>query len=140
MNTPRISIIVAVQRKDNAIGFNNDLILRISDDLKRVKALTTGHAIVTDWSPEGLVVVHSLDEALTKAREIEIEEIFIFGGGEIYRQILPQVDRIYMTIVDGNQPATVFFPDWSHFDKVIEQHQVVDQKTNTPYEYLIVEK
>lgn len=98
------------------------------------------------YSQEGAVVVHSLDEALRLAREQEIlnqvqndnREIFIIGGGQIYKEALPKTDRLYLTIVEGNPEADTFFPDYSEFKKVREG---IDSVSNgLKYRYLTLER
>lgn len=129
-----ISIIVAVG-KNNEIGRNNDLLWRLPADLKRFKELTTGHAIVMgrktfeslpngalpnrrnvvlsrdkSFKPENCTVLSSLDEAFIKLSNEE--EIFIIGGGEIYKQALPLADKLYLTRVQAEFPdADTFFPE-----------------------------
>lgn len=66
----------------------------------------------TDWKKEGAMVVHSLEAALTKAKEVDQTDIFIIGGGEIYRQALPYTDRLYLTRVDAEESGDVFFPSF----------------------------
>lgn len=66
------------------------------------------------------LVVHSLEEAIKKAKESEgANEIFIFGGGEIFRQASPLVEKLYLTIVKGDFGADTFFPDYSEFTKEV---------------------
>src|SRR3989338_2936482 len=143
---PKISIVVAVSRQ-NAIGRGNDLLFRISDDLKRFKALTKGHSVIMgrktyesigrplpertniiitrnpDFKAEGCVVVSSLEEAIAKASSLlppssewglkgGVEEIFIIGGGEIFKQAMPLIDKIYLTIVESDAEGDVFLFDW----------------------------
>lgn len=144
MNRPRISIIVALS-ENRVIGRDNRLPWHIPDDLKRFKRLTTGHAIIMGrktyesigrplpqrtniiitrdktFSVEGCVVVHSLDEAVRFAQKLEGPEgeIFIIGGGQIFEQALPLVDRLYLTVVRGTHEGDVFFPDYSAFKTVV---------------------
>lgn len=74
---------------------------------------------------EGCVVVYSLDEAMEKAFEEKGDEIIIFGGAQIFKQVMPIIDRLYLTIVEGDFGADTFFPDYSEFKKVIfeEEHE-----------------
>src|SRR3989344_5036089 len=139
MNTPHISCIAALGTTTRAIGKNNTLLWRIKEDLGRFKSLTTGHPIIMgrknfesigrplpnrtnivitrnkEYAAEGCFVVHSFDEAVTKAKEVEEKEIFIIGGGEIYTQALPITHKLYLTLVDSNETGDVFFPDYSGF-------------------------
>lgn len=59
-----------------------------------------------------VIVVHSLEEALEKARTIEKEEIHIGGGAEIYRLAMPYIDKLYLTLIDAEGEADTFFPPY----------------------------
>ncbi len=133
-----ISIVVAVDSK-RGIGKDNKLLWNIPEDLKRFRSITSGHPIImgrktfesigrvlpnrtniiitrdTNYTVEGAVVVHSLEEALRQAQGQD--EVFIIGGGQIFEQALPLVDRLYLTIVEGDFHADTFFPDYSAFRK-----------------------
>ena len=126
-----ISIIVAIAR-NGVIGGDNRLLWHISEDLRRFKALTTGHPVVMgrktweslgrplpgrtnvvltrqlDFAPEGAVVVHSLEEAVRMFPPQE--EIFIIGGAQIYRQAMDLADRLYLTIVHRPYEGDTSFP------------------------------
>ena len=127
-----ISIIVAVS-ENGVIGRDNQLIWRLPDDLKRFKKLTLGHpmimgrktfesigkplpgrtSIVITRNPnfafDGVVVVHSLEKAVEEARKIEEQEVFIIGGGDLYRQALPISDKLYVTEVQTVTDGDTFF-------------------------------
>ena len=127
-----ISIIVAIA-ENGVIGNNNQLIWHIPGDLKRFKALTMGHHIVMgrktwesigrplpgrksivvsrngNYSVEGAVVVNSLNDAISMASGDD--EIFIIGGGELYRQALPIANRLYLTKVHRSFEGDVSFPE-----------------------------
>ena len=127
-----ISIIAAVA-ENGVIGDRNTLLWHISEDLKRFKALTSGHPVVMgrktyeslgrplpnrtnvvlsrqELRLEGCRVVHSLAEAV--ALFPRDEEIFIIGGAEIYAQALPSADRLYLTRVHRSYEGDTRFPDW----------------------------
>lgn len=127
-----LSIIVAVA-ENGVIGDRNRLLWHISEDLKRFKALTTGHpvvmgrktyeslgrplpdrtnVVVTRQAMElpGCRVIHSLAEALTLFPAGE--EVFIIGGAEIYAQALPLADRFYLTRVMHPYAGDTRFPEW----------------------------
>ncbi len=78
-----------------------------------------------DQHKEGCVVVHSLDEAFERASQDNPEEIVIFGGAKIYEQSMGILDRLYLTVVEGDFQADTFFPDYWEFKKVIfeEAHE-----------------
>lgn len=154
-----ISLIAAIQKKGRGIGFKNELLFRISDDLKRFKALTTGHPIimgrktfdsigkplpnrtniVVTHNPalhiEGITFCSSTEEALEKARALDTE-IFVIGGGEIYNQALPFADQLHLTIVDADFPADTFFPDYSDFSIVSSEEKHADEKSGLEYSFV----
>ena len=156
---PNISIIVAIAQ-NNAIGKDNDLIWHISDDLKRFKALTSGHTVImgrNTWNSlprrplpkrrnivlthddtlaeEGAEVAHSLQQVLEMVRDEE--EAFIMGGAAVYRQFLPFVNHIYVTWVWQDFDADVYFPviDMSIFAKVSESEVFVDAESGLRFSY-----
>lgn len=132
----KISLITSLGTQTRLIGRDGTLPWRIPDDLKRFKALTMGHPIIMgrktyesigralpgrtnivitrspDFSAVGVIVTHSLDVALEKAREIEEKEIFIIGGGEIFKQALPIADKLYLTLVDDDIKGDTYFPEY----------------------------
>lgn len=130
-----ISIIAAVA-KNRAIGFENKLIYWLPNDLKRFKALTTGHTIVMGRNtylslPKGALpnrrnvvlsttvseipgcdVYSTLEAALKSCRDDE--DIYIIGGARVYEQALSLADRLCLTEVDDTpKEADAFFPDYS---------------------------
>ncbi len=127
-----ISIIVAVA-ENNAIGYDNHLLWHISEDLKRFKNLTTGHHIIMgrktyesvgkplpgriniviskqeNYTVDGCLVAKSIEDALLIAKDDS--EVFIIGGGEIYKQALSITDKIYLTRVHAGFAGDTFFPE-----------------------------
>lgn len=161
MHTPRLSMIVAVD-ETRAIGKDNRLLWNIPEDLKRFKELTTGHAVImgentyysigcplpnrtniivtlnTELELPGCLVVHSIDEALTIAKEQEVEEVFVIGGASIYKQFLPLIERLYLTLVSGTHEADTFFPDYGEFKKVVSEERGGNEEYQ--YTYYILER
>jgi dihydrofolate reductase len=131
---PRANVsLIAAVADNQAIGYRNQLIWHISEDLKRFKQLTTGHTIVMgrktyDSLPKGALplrtnvvisrsttaitgceVYDSLDKALN-AHNSE-SEIFIIGGAQLYAEALPLASKLYITHVnDSPEAADAFFP------------------------------
>ena len=128
-----ISIIVAVS-EDWGIGKDNELLWHISEDLKRFKKLTFGNTVIMGkktWESlprrplpgrknivltdnpqetiENSVTAYSIEDALSKCAQDE--EIFIIGGGSIYRQFMPIADRLFITHVHKKAPADIYFPE-----------------------------
>jgi len=156
-----ISIIVAIAQ-NNAIGKDNQLLWHIPADLKRFKALTTGHTIVmgkrtfeslplrplpnrrsvviTDIlgeKIEGCTMAYSINDAIEQMDEEK--ENFIIGGGSVYRQFLPFANQLYLTIVKKDFDADTFFPeiDYSEWD-IIEREEHLDE--DLPYYYINLQR
>ena len=133
-----VSMVVAAA-EDNAIGKHNDLMWRLPDDFKFFKDTTIGHPIImgrktfqalgkalpkrlnivitrqTDFEAPGAEVVGDIDSALIMARDTGTDEIMVIGGAEIYRQALPETNRVYLTRVHAT------FPDADAHFLVLEQ-------------------
>ena len=153
-----ISIIVAVS-DDWGIGKDNELLWNISEDLKRFKRLTTGNTIIMGkktWESlprrplpgrknivltdnlketiEGAVTCYSIDDAVSKCGKQE--EVFIIGGGSIYRQFMPLADRLCITHVHKKAPADIYFPKIDRRTwKVVEEEEF--KSGEIPYTYVI---
>lgn len=146
MKNPEICIIAAIS-ENRVIGRDNQLPWNIPDDLKRFRELTTGHPVVMgrrtfgsigrplpertnivvsrnlQFEVEGIMRCGSLGEALSRAGEGEREKIFIIGGGQIYRQTISLVDRLYLTVVRGDFPGDTYFPEYGEFSRKINKEQ-----------------
>src|SRR5690554_1451546 len=125
--------LIAAAGENNALGKDNGLVWHLPDDFKRFKNLTTGHHIIMGrktfesfpkplpnrvhivitrqegYSPEGAIVVHSLDEALAKVKDDS--QPFVIGGGEIYKLALEKAEKIELTRVHESFEADAFFPE-----------------------------
>ena len=156
-----INIVVAIG-KNRVIGKNNQLIWKISDDLKRFKAITSGYPIImgrktfesigkplpnrtnivvtrnTEYAIDGITVVNSLDGAIKKGFELG-EQIFIIGGQEIYKQAIEKANRIYLTLVEDTAEGDAFFPDYSMFKKIISKEDF-ETKDGLGYSFIVLER
>ena len=154
--SPLLTMIAAAAKND-ALGKDNDLIWHISEDLKRFKRLTSGHAIIMgrktfesmpkalpnrtnivltnkkDYQPEEAIVVHTIEDALNLVKDDT--QPFIIGGGEIYRLFMPYCDRIELTRVHHNFEADVFFPkiDLNQWKEIAREN--IDATKEQPYHY-----
>jgi len=155
-----ISIIVAVS-ENGVIGKDNQLLWRLPDDLKRFKNLTINHPIIMgrktfesigkplpgrtsivitrnpDFSFEGVVVTHSLEEALQKAENLHADEVFIIGGGELYRQAQSLSEKLYITevktVIDGDTCFEILQPsDWTEINRIVHES---DERHIFPFEF-----
>src|SRR5258708_1489116 len=121
-----VSAIAAIG-KNRELGQDNKLLWHIPDDLKRFKALTTGHPVImgrktfesifamigkplpnrtnivvthdTSWSHAGVLVSHSVEKAIEKGKSLGEKEVFILGGAQIYEAALPFTDKLYLTLI-----------------------------------------
>ena len=156
----KLSIIVAAS-ENNVIGKDNDLPWRLSADLKHFKKITSGHCIImgrntyesigkplpkrtnivvtsnTSLNFEGCLMVHSLEEAIKKAKEFEKEEAFIIGGATLYKACLDKVDHIYLTRVHAQIAGDTFFPeiDFSKWKVASEEKHVADEKNQYDFTF-----
>ena len=83
-------------------------------------------------------ISHDLAEELRAAQKSD-EEIFIIGGGQIYKQALPFVDKLYLTFVHKSYPeADTYFPeiDWSQWEEVSRSDMMMEEDTQTPFEFV----
>jgi dihydrofolate reductase len=128
-----ISIIVAIG-KNNEIGYKNNLLWRISDDLKRFKKFTTNNTVIMgrktfDSLPKGAlpnrenivitrnsnlkyencIMANSINDAIEKSSDNN--ELFIIGGEEIYKLAYPICIKLYLTKIDEEFSADAFFPN-----------------------------
>lgn len=145
-----ISIIAAIG-KNRAIGKDNKLLWNIPEDMAHFKEKTTGHTVIMGdktyqsigrplpnrknivlsldekFEALGCEVRHSLDEVLSEYKNSD-EEVFVIGGGMIYKLSLPHADKLYLTIVEDSPEADTFFPDYSEFKKAVSEKEANNGK------------
>ncbi|WP_259016987.1 dihydrofolate reductase [Emticicia fluvialis] len=159
-----ISIIVAIA-ENRAIGKNNQLLWRLSTDLKHFKTLTSGHAIIMGRKTfesigkplpnrtnivitrsdkvsddASVLIADSIDKAIELTKQAQgADEIFIVGGGNIYEQALSITDKIYLTEVKVSIEGDTYFPELSA-DEWQEVSRVAHQKDEkNEFDFDIVE-
>ena len=115
------------------IGKGGDLLFRLPSDLRRFKAMTTGHTVImgrktldslpggkglphrrnlvlsrqSDFAPDRAEVIHSVEDILKTAED----DAFVIGGQQVYEQLLPYCARVHVTKVLSDPEADAFFPD-----------------------------
>jgi dihydrofolate reductase len=160
-----ISLIVAMDEQ-RGIGHHGSLPWRLATDMKRFKAITMGHHLIMGrktyetihrplpgrtmiiltrnkaYEANGCIIAESLDEALRLAEKSGEGEILVIGGGEIYRQALPLVNRIYLTTVHAPVPADVFFPelDLDEWKEIRSEETPAGEKDSYPTTFRILER
>lgn len=163
--TPVVSLVVAMAR-NNVIGRNNGLPWqRLPADLRHFKALTLGKPVLmgrktfesigkplpgrtnivltrdSGWKSDGVVVVHSIGEALTGnagSAASPADEIAGIGGAEVYRLLIPLATRIHLTRIDADVPGDAFFPqlDYSQWVEIDSRAVAADERN--PYDMTFV--
>jgi dihydrofolate reductase len=136
-------------------------------DMRRFKELTRGHTVImgrktfesigkplaerrnvvitrnSDYeAPEGVIVFHSLEDAIDTLK-IEGEELFIIGGSQIYELALPVADRMHLTVINEAYPeADAFFPTYrlEDWNPVHSEFVPQDSKNSAPSTYIIYER
>ncbi len=160
-----ISAIVATA-KHLVIGKDNQIPWYLPADLSYFKKTTLAHHIIMGrnsfqsigrplpkrvnivvtrdpfFMADGVLVAHSVEEALAMAFDGGEEEVFVIGGGEIYRETADLWDRIYLTEVDLEAEGDVFFPhtDPSDWDEIWREEHQPDEKNKWAYTYRILER
>ncbi len=159
-----ISVIVAVAQ-NNVIGKDNDLVWNLPDDMAFFKNKTIGHHVIMGrknyysipekWRPlpgrpnivitrqpnlflPGVTVVNSIPEAIEIAKSTEDNEAFIIGGGEIFRQSMDIVDKIYFTDVKAEFEGDTYFPEvnmetWKEVKRIPHP---MDQKHSYAFDFV----
>lgn len=160
-----LSIIVAVA-ENNVIGKDNDLLWRLSNDLKNFKEITMGHTIIMGRKtfeslpkvlPGRKHIVLTRDKSFIAPSEMvevfnSVEELrnylnpqteyFVIGGGEIYKALMPYSEKLYLTKVQKVFQGDTYFPEidnreWKEISKV---EGVIDEKNSIPHSFHILER
>lgn len=129
--------IIASADQNWGIGKDNQLLIRIPDDMKRFRSMTTGNVVVMgrktlesfpnqaplkdrvnivlttnpSYEVKGAVVVHSMEELQEELKKYDTKDIFVIGGDSIYRQLADQCDTAYITKIDYAYVADAYLPN-----------------------------
>ncbi len=157
------SLIVAMDQ-NGLIGRDNDLPWRLSADLKYFKQITMGKPIIMgrkthesigrplpgrqnivitrdeSFFAEGCTIVSSIPGALQAAGEVE--EVMFMGGASLYEQVLPQVNRLYLTQVHATLAGDTWFPEWDpkEWTEVSRVDYLADEKNAFDYSFIVLER
>lgn len=161
----KISLIAAVG-SNNVIGSDGDLPWSLPKDMKFFSSTTRGHHVLmgrknyesipkkyrplpgrpnlvvtrqNDYQAPGAAIFQSIESAIEHAKNAGEEELFIIGGGEIYKQTIAFADKLYLTHVDAAPSGDAHFPsfDESEFEKsIIAEHEVDDVHNHS---FIIIE-
>lgn len=152
---------IAVVGKNREIGYKNKLLWNIPEDMDWFKKMTLGSTVIMgdktlksiggplpnrnnivlsldkDYKAKGCIVSNSLKKTLDWANK-QKDEVFVIGGGMIYKLALPFVDRLYITLVDDSPQADTFFPDYSDFSRILYKRE--SENNGLRYTFLKLEK
>ncbi|MEI3610743.1 dihydrofolate reductase [Pseudogracilibacillus sp. SO30301A] len=157
-----ISFIVAMDR-NHVIGFNNQMPWHLPNDLKFFKETTTGHTIVMGRKtfesigrvlpnrkhivlttsnndfPDEVEVVQDIESIIQLSKANNDEELFVIGGGNIFKQLLPYADNLYVTLINETFEGDIFFPEISmeEWEEVSKEKGIQDEYN--PYEYYFIQ-
>lgn len=168
----KISLIAAVAA-NGVIGRDNDMPWHLPDDFAFFKRKTSHHPIImgrkslealgkalpnrtnivitrnADFSADGVIVVHSLDDAIAEAtndieqkREQSTDEIFVIGGAEIYKMALPAANRLYITEIHSDFDGDAYFPSFNknEWQEVSRQPHAADDRHKVPFDFVTYER
>ena len=164
----KISMIAAMST-NRVIGINNDLPWHLPDDFKFFQTKTKGHHVVMgrknyeslplkfrplpnrinlimtknrDYQAENTHIFHSLENAIKYADIQGEEELFIIGGGEIYKLALSYADTIYLTEVNAYLNGHAYFPifDKQTFKETLRSHHTRDERHHYSFDYVTYER
>lgn len=159
----KLSLVVAADEA-GGIGIQGRLPWKLSTDLRRFRALTTGHHILMgrrtwesiarplpervniivsanlETAPPGCLLAPTLSAGLLLARRSGENEAFVIGGAQLYAVALPLTDNIHLTRVHTRVPADVFFPpfdpaEWQVVEEIFIPAGDKDQYPSTYFHY-----
>ena len=160
-----LSLLVAAD-ENNVIGKDNALPWHLPNDLRYFKNLTWAMPILMgrktfesigkalpgrksivitrnpEWKWDGVTVVHSIDAALSAAKDEDVKEIFVIGGAEIFTAAFPVAQRIYLTRIHHSFEGDVFFPELpaEQWTLVRETHGKADEKNAFAHSFQVWER
>lgn len=159
------SLIVAMD-KNRVIGLNNGMPWHLPKDLQYFKERTSGHTIIMGRKtfeslgrvlpnrkhivltrsnqsfPEGVELVSTIEEIIQYKRNRPEEQMFIIGGGELFKQMLPYISRMYITKIDEAFEGDVYFPEFQkdEWELVSKEKGPMDDRNPYHYYYLVYER
>jgi dihydrofolate reductase len=160
-----ISFVVAASN-NNVIGKDNKLLWNLPNDMKFFKNVTWGMPVVmgrksydslgkplkgrtnivltrqNDWNEESTVAVKSFDDAVFLVKSMDVKEMMVIGGGEIFKMVFEKANRIYLTRVDAELEGDTWFPaiDPKEWELVSRKDHPADDKHKYAYSFQVWER
>ncbi len=156
---------IAAMTNNRVIGFENDMPWHLPDDLKFFKANTLGKPVImgrktfesigsrplpnrpnlvisrnAELSIPDVQVFKSVESALKTLQDVD--EVIIMGGGQLYQQMLPQADKLYLTLIDADLEGDTLFPDWTAFqwNEIERLSHSVDERHAYAFDFVTLER
>ncbi|MGH6792642.1 MAG: dihydrofolate reductase [Methyloceanibacter sp.] len=168
--TPPVIALVVAMAENRAIGLGGNLPWHLSSDMRYFRKITMGKPIVMgrltfkslgralpgrvnivltrdrDFVAPGAIMAHSLAEGLAQARraaeEAGVDEIMIIGGEDVFREVLPEARRIYLTEVHAAPEADTWFHqlDGREWREVFREDHAPGPKDDHPFSFVVLER
>jgi dihydrofolate reductase len=145
-------VAIAAMGKNREIGLNGKIPWNYPDEYQHYKDTVKGHYVLvgrknfemngsdiegamplilsrSNFSHANALTFNSPEEVIDYANEMEIEKIFVIGGGEIYKLMLPYISEFYCSIVDYEGPADTFFPEYMFYEWEVLNQEVHEHWT-----------
>lgn len=164
----KIALIAALD-KNKVIGKNNDLPWHLPDDMKYFMQTTMGHPVIMgrknfdsipakyrplpgrtnivltrqkEFTSPGVQIVHSVAEALDRAKQENTSEIFIIGGAEIYQLFMEKADLLYLTEINAEVSGDTYFPEFKsgEWRQIKRNPHPADQRHPFEFDFVIYER
>ncbi|MFC7049071.1 dihydrofolate reductase [Emcibacter nanhaiensis] len=165
----KVSLIVAMA-ENRVIGKDNTLPWRISSDLQYFKEKTMGKPVImgrktfdsigqplpgrtnivitrdTSFGPEGVIPAFEPEMALDVGQSLAaakgLEEVMVIGGAQIYDLVMPQADRLYLTLVKGQVEGDALFPEFEHHEwlEYSREDRLAGEKDSHDYSLLVLDR
>lgn len=157
-----ISLLVAMD-KNHVIGLENDLPWHIPNDLKFFKQKTTNQTIIMgrkthesigrplpnrknivltkqkDEYPSHVDIIHDIETIKTYSENDPAEEFFVIGGANVFRQVLPFADRMYITLIDESFTGDTYFPAFPQCEWILKTKEKGEKNEKNPYDYYFLQ-
>lgn len=151
--------IIASADQNWAIGKDNQLLIRIPEDMKRFRQMTTGNVVVMgrktlesfpnqaplkdrvnivmtrnmDYQPKGVTIVHSVEELQKELENYDTNQVYVIGGDSIYKQLLDLCDTAHITKIDYAYAADSYFPN---LEERVEWEMVEESEEQTYFDVI----
>ncbi|MET0463976.1 MAG: dihydrofolate reductase [Chitinophagaceae bacterium] len=160
-----LTLVVAAAR-NNVIGKDNQLLWRLPNDTRYFKNVTWGMPVVmgrktfeslgkplagrtnivltrnSSWKADGVTTVKTMDDAVFLAKQMDVKELMVIGGGEIYKMVMPKANRIHITRVEAAPEGDAWFPEIDPllWKMVREEKYAADEKHQYAYAFQVWER